>query len=238
MKFIYFKEPQTAPQLLDFDVNLVFLNEPVNKQGNRKVLHPYYLHQGVRIPLKLQTPQMYAPFEIDYPRFGDEKKYYKQFSLSFKGEEESTDLIQFRKVVSAIDQRFIDILTENAAQWFGNRGKKIRSREQIESNYTNLIKDGWSEKKQVKYPDNIQVRCTIRSKLLQAAFFDDEGNTIISEEDIRLAQSDCVAVVHIGALWVVQSGWYPRFEANQVQIFENHKMDRDFGICVNSDEEK
>ena len=231
-KFLYYKPQGSSPQLLEFDIENVFLDTPVVKQGNRKLSLPYYLHNGVHIPLKFQTPQMSTPFELDYPSFGDEKKYYKQFSFSFRGEEDNPDLIAFREIISAIDQRFIDLLTMNSATWLGARGKKTKSREVIDENYTYLIKDGWSEKKQVKYPDNITVKCNVRQKLLQAAFFDDEGKTIIDEENIRMAQNEAISIIHLASLWIVQTGYHPKFEANQVQLFENASVDRDFGIVI------
>jgi hypothetical protein len=237
-KFLYYKPHGAPPQLLNFDIECVFLESPVVKQGNRKLAVPYYNHNGVHIPLKFQTPQMATPFELDFPNFGDEKKYYKQFSISFRGEEENPDLLAFRDVVSSIDQRFIDLLTEHSATWLGSRGKKPKSREVIDENYTYLIKDGWSEKKQVKYPDNIVVKCNIRQQLLQAAFFDDEGNTIIDEESIRLAQNEAICIIHMSSLWIVQTGYHPKFEANQVQIFENSTLDRSFGIVNDSDEDE
>ena len=237
-KFLYFKPPGQRPQLLDFDVNQVHLDAPVTKQGNRKVCVPYYLCNGARIPLKLQTPRMNTPFDLDYPSFGndtnDAKKYYKQFSLSYRGEEEQADLVEFREVVSSIDQRIIDLLTRNSAAWFPTRGRTGRSREVIDDGYTYLIKDGWSERKQTKYPDNIVVKCNIRQGTLQAAFFNDENEIILDESTINMAGNEAICVLHLADLWII-SGYHPKFHACQVQIFETGTVDREYGLVDTGD---
>lgn len=235
--FLYYKPSKLENgQLLEFDAANVRLHPPVAKQGNTKMIEPYYLHNGVAIALKFQTPQMYTPFELDYPRFGEEnkKKGYKQFSMSFANEEPEGDLASFRQFLDAIDNAVIKILYANNAEWFGGRGRKPVTRDIIEHQYGYIVKSGINEKKQIKYPDNVVVKCNVRGGMLVAAFFDDESRIIMDESDINMAQGEAIAVLHYASLWVVQ-GYHPRIEAVQTQLFPNETIDRTFGIVESPD---
>ena len=237
--FLYYKAGKNAVgQLLPFNVANVRLHAPVNKQGNTKMIKPYYLHEGLPIPLRFQTPMMFTPFELDYPRYGNDdvpaKKSYKQFSLSFRDESEGNEIGLFRKFLNEIDEAVVNILYTKHSEWFGTRGRKAVARNVVEHQYGYMIKSGVHEKKTTQYPDRIQVKCNVRSGLLQTAFFDDERNKILNEEQIRMAQGEAIAVLEYASIWVVQ-GFHPRVEGRQVQLFSNEDSQQNFGIVESVD---
>ena len=239
--FLYYKASKmVGGKLLDFDPKNIRLHAPVAKQGNAKMIKPYYLHDGVSIPLQFQTPQMFAPFELDFPpAWGEEKQKtnYKTFSLAFKNEEDDPEgeLAQFRQFLDSIDTAIIGILFEHNDEWFGNRGRNPVTREIIENKYAYLIKSGANAKSGKTYPDSITVKCGVRNKIMSPAFFDEEAKKIVDESEIHMAQGEAIAVLHYSYIWVMNQ-FFPRLDANQVQLFADEtNVSQSFGIVESVD---
>jgi len=227
--FLYYKPDNGKALLLPFDADNVRMTPPQAKQGHQKLCSVHYVYNGVAIPLKLQFPRMSTPFELKRPVFGADTKNYLQFSVSFWGEEEREELRAFRKVVNSLDERIIDILTDNSAVWLGTRNRKPKSREIIEDGYGWLIKSGADPLKERQYPDNIPVKVSLRRNTMQAAFFDGDGNTIIDDSMISMAHGEATVIAVLSSVWIVQK-YYPKFEAKQVQVFEAPQVDTTYGI--------
>lgn len=201
----------------------------MNKMGNAKMCSIYYLLDGLAIPFKFQTPRMSTPFELKTPNYGDEaKKNFKQFSMSFAGEDASEELQQFRKFLYKVDERVLDILSEKHIEWFGKQRKPV-NRDYLEHQYGYLIKDGSNHKKLVKYPDRMNVKIKIYSGVLQAAFFDEDNEIMTDESSISMAHNEAIAIIQFPSIWI-SSGYYPMLEAKQVQIFILEGMDTVYGI--------
>lgn len=229
-KFVYFKGD--APMLLPFNAENIQLHKPTTRHAGTRMCEISYLHEGVRIPFRLQTPRMHSPFPLESPCFGGETKKYKQFSLNFWGEEIRPDLVAFRNVLKSIDRQLLTILTANSKEWFSTpRNKKPKSRELLEEMYNYLIRDGYSVASNRQYPDTVNFKCAARGGLLATVFFDEEGGAIVDESELTFARSEAVAIVELGTLWISKS-ISPKFEAKQVQLFRDEAgFDKDYGFC-------
>lgn len=239
-KFLYFKPRNGTPLILDFDPKSVRLAPPEQKQGSQKLIAIKYLYNGVEIPFKLQFPKMRCPFELDYPNFNEtDAKKHKTFSLSFHSEEYRDDLKAFRRVITDLDRIIIDTLADNSKEWFPSRGNRAKSREMIEENYGgssgSLIKDGRNPVTDKVYPDRIDVKVPVRNGVMMTKFFDEQQNSILDETEIHMQHGEARMIGLLSQLWVVQGKYYPKFHAQQVQIFPPDEIEAEFSIVDEKD---
>lgn len=213
----------------------------MTRQGNNRVCRVSYMHEGIQIPFKLQFPLMSSPFQISKPEFQGVVKNFYQFSVSFYGENERPDLVAFREFIESINQRLIQILHENSAEWFHvgdpKAIKKPKAYETIQDNYQSLIRNGWSQTKNKQYADSVQLKCPLRNSTLQTVFFSSEKRprTLVDFSEIDTQQAEVLVIAEIRELWIVAK-YHPKFVATQVQIFPQDSRDEEYGFVGGDDE--
>lgn len=174
---------------------------------------------------------MYSPFELGKP-YDPERTNTRHIVLGFHGEDTRPELEMFRKTLDGIRERIIELLADNSAEWFGGHRKKAMAVEVVRANFTDLIKDGFSEKVNRQYPDNVTIKIQVRRGQIEASFFDDQARIIENTDELDTLGADVVAVANLSEIWFINNNFYPKFKLQQAMVYQGHVVDRTFGIVA------
>jgi len=142
------------------NLNKVSFSE-LKRQKSGYVSWVNYNQNGSLKRIYVKTPKMFAPFgATNYnPNNVASMNNKFQVALSFKGEDENTEIADLKKLLAKLDELVVD-QTCNEKTWSKQINKKKVSREVIESAFTTLLKEKDDDEK--KFPALFNLKALVK----------------------------------------------------------------------------
>lgn len=190
----------------------------------------------------VKTPKMFAPFGATNYNAGDAANN-KKFSvaLSFKGIDDSTELQGLKKLLSNLDEKVIDY-TYNNKEWRKQISKKTVSRDVIETNYTQVLR----ETEDSKYPALFNLKAVVNWKDGEPTVGTKVYNTTKEELSITFENYDEVipkltdlkCIFQVASVWFINKKFGLTLKLVQAKVFPNEMGALpDFALDDDEDEE-
>lgn len=183
----------------DFDVNNLSFSDVKALENGGKLVYVSYR----KAPLLIQTPTMKAPFGLSKWDNNDGKSNAKYtLDLSFSGNDNSSSLMAFQKVLESIDERLVNEAFASAGTWF--RGKKIASREIVEALYTPVLKfakDKETGEVSDKYAPTIKLSVPFKDGAFACDVYDDKKE-LVDLNSMETKAAKVTAIVQCTGVWL------------------------------------
>ena len=176
----------------------------------------------------VKTPKMFAPFGATNYNAGDVSQKNKfSVALSFKGIEESEDLQTLRKLLERLDDMVVDNTCKNK-DWRKQISKKTVSKEVIETNYTNVYREG-NDDGDKKYPGLFNLKASVQwtdgtpsvatkvydnNKTELQIDFDNYGEVIPKLTDMK-------CIFQVASVWFINKKFGLTLKLVQAKVFAN-----------------
>ena len=201
----------------EFDQGKFALGETKMLDNGGKTV--YVSYAGSR--LRLQTPEMEAPFGITTWSDANQsdanapKRY--SLDLSFKGMADKKGLATFYEVMAGLDKRLIDEGVANSQSWFK---KKITSKDVVEALYTPLVKysrDKLTGEINEKYAPNIKIKVPFKDGVFACEAFDAQ-KAQIDMAQIDMKRAKVTAIIEATGIWIAGGKFGMSFTLKQARV--------------------
>jgi len=157
----------------------------------------------------------------------DEGMNKYEMSISFRGEEESTKVASFRKMMDDIDQFNITWATENSEELFGE--DLTKKRDLVEDRYNPLVKLGKKKEYSPTFRVKLQTKMDSEAPEFQLfdkdkqemSFYDAESN--VMNLDFLTRNTDTVLLIEYGGMWVVGKKFGSNWRLIQGKVYSGVK---------------
>lgn len=194
----------------------------------------------------VKTPKMFAPFGATNYNAGDSVNN-KKFSvaLSFKGEEENEEIARLKTLLSKLDDMVVDNTYDNK-EWRKQISKKTVSRDVIETNYTNVLREG-NEDGDKKYPGLFNLKAQVNWKdgepYVGTKVYDNNKQELeinfenFNEVIPKLTDMKCI--FQVASVWFINKKFGLTLKLVQAKVFANDMGSLpDFALDEDEDEEE
>lgn len=191
----------------------------------------------------VKTPKMFAPFGATNYNAGDASQKNKfSVALSFKGIEESEELQKLRQLLEKLDNVVVDN-TYNNKEWRKQISKKTVSRDVIETNYTNVYREG-NDDGEKKYPGLFNLKASVQWKDGEPSVATKVYNTNKEELTINFDNygevlpklTDLKCIFQVASVWFINKKFGLTLKLVQAKVFQN-EMAALPDFCFDDDED-
>lgn len=145
---------------------------------------------GQKVPLVVQTPEMYCPFGMT--NWADKGPPSWSFELSFKDMEDRPNLARFAENLQALDTAVIEAGQKNSQAWFK---KRYNNSEILRELYTPTFKT------HEKYPSRMKVKVPVRDNEFTCEVFNAKGERI-ELEGLEMKGARVTAIIQCTGVWM------------------------------------
>jgi len=193
--------------------NLAYGECKLNMSGMGKSCTVNFVDAGTPCRLVCQTPKMFAPFgakEWEAKEPGKPSKW--DVVLSFKGT--SPSMLNFTKLMQAIDEANVTHAYENQEAFFGEKGK---SRDIIQDRYTPLVNNS-----NPKYEPKLTTKLDFKNGEYSGMVFDQHSKL----QDINYLDkmSYVQALIEFGSMWVVDKRFGQTVRTIQMMVHRQEQI--------------
>lgn len=191
----------------DISIDGITLGAPKNLDNGGKIIGLYYKGS----PLVIQTPTMHSNFGISNYE-GSEKH---TIDVSLKNEKE--EIKQFTDLISAFDEKLIQLAIKNSSTWFK---KKIDSRDVMEALYTPIVK--YAKNKETgeitdQYPPSMRLQVPFKNGDFTCNVFNMQKE-VISLSNINTRGMQMTSIIQCNGIWVAGGKFGCNFKIIQMKV--------------------
>ena len=208
-----------------FNSKSITISAPRVLQSGAK--QAYLNYDGGRMVMQ-SAVAMQSPFGLNAFQNQQGQNEYS-VDLSFRGQEQRTELQEFKAVLEQLDELMINEGVKNSKAWF----KADLNREVIKAFYTPTLK--YSKDKEgnvLSYPPNMKVKLPKKNGEWDTKFYDLKGTPYkgVPVEDLIVKGTQITAIVECGGVWFAGSKFGLTWRAKQIAIHKLPEKMNDFAF--------
>jgi hypothetical protein len=214
----------------DVDVSKITYAAPKMLDNGGKMIYMY--HKGK--PFIMQIPILESPYGVT--KWSNDKGYDKiNVDLSFGKDDNNADVVEFRKIIEAIDNKLIDDGLTNAQTWFK---KKLATREVVEALYSPLVKhskDKDSGEITNKYPPTVRFQIPQKVGKIACEIYDASCKKV-ELESIETKRAKVTAIVQCNGVWIAGGKFGCTFKVLQMKVLPSTSAFKGYAFIEDEDD--